>query len=577
MSGAGSNPYRGIVLRSLPRLLSLVDRDPFSPTFGCFDRPFWHYKTCSDFASAVCQQGALPLALLYRYEIPGNPCFRSPRVLETLCAAMRFWTSLRNRDGSFNEWYPGEHSHVATAFTAYAVSEALLVLGDEIPGEERGRIVETLVRAARWLGKYVDREVINHSAGALAALANIHRLEGSPWIAETVDQYIEVLREGQNGEGWFGEYGGADIGYQGVTLDYLAKYLERSGDDSVTDMIERGLGFLVPFVTPRGTCGGPIGSRSTRYLLPHGLEILNGRCEEAGDVLKKLWRGLALGTAIGPEQVDDRYFTFFFFPNMVQACVHAELRGDKETVGPCEEADPLRPSSLEIFSESGLVAERRESYTLLSNLKRGGVMRVHSGDTDIYSDSGYFGELADGRVVSTNWLNHDARVDRNPDGSFTVQTRFIEIDYSYPLKRFLIPFRLFNVTAGRSGPFMWAFNRALKSRRIAPSKTVSIEFTRTIMPSDEGVLIRDRIRPAAGLRFKRLRRLEDISTGHVPTSRYWVSDGTMRLSLEPDLAEAVSGAASAVLVRRVAVEAGRGVIEVSCENKPLWRHSEPTG
>ena len=63
--------------------------------------------------------------------------------------------------------------------------------------------------------------------------------------------------------------------YQGVTLDYLAKYLERSGDGRVADMIERGLGFLARFVFADGTCGGPIGSRSTRYLLPHGLEILS--------------------------------------------------------------------------------------------------------------------------------------------------------------------------------------------------------------------------------------------------------------------------------------------------------------
>ncbi len=73
MSSAGLVPYREILTRSLPRLLSLLDRDPFSPTFGCFDRPFWHYKTCTDFPSAIYQQGLLPLVLLYKHDVPDCP------------------------------------------------------------------------------------------------------------------------------------------------------------------------------------------------------------------------------------------------------------------------------------------------------------------------------------------------------------------------------------------------------------------------------------------------------------------------------------------------------------------------
>ena len=31
-------------LKQIPKLLTLLDRNPHSPTYGCFDRNFWHYK-----------------------------------------------------------------------------------------------------------------------------------------------------------------------------------------------------------------------------------------------------------------------------------------------------------------------------------------------------------------------------------------------------------------------------------------------------------------------------------------------------------------------------------------------------
>ena len=31
-------------LAQIPKILTLGDRNPHSPTYGCFDRNFWHYK-----------------------------------------------------------------------------------------------------------------------------------------------------------------------------------------------------------------------------------------------------------------------------------------------------------------------------------------------------------------------------------------------------------------------------------------------------------------------------------------------------------------------------------------------------
>ena len=57
--------------KNFRRNLSWLDRDEDSPTFGSFDRNFWHYKT-TDFNSDILQQGIYALIGLYKKDIPNN-------------------------------------------------------------------------------------------------------------------------------------------------------------------------------------------------------------------------------------------------------------------------------------------------------------------------------------------------------------------------------------------------------------------------------------------------------------------------------------------------------------------------
>ena len=56
--------YLREINEQIPRLLGLLDRNPLSCTYGCFDRQYWHYRT-SDFACTRSQEAVLTLALLY--------------------------------------------------------------------------------------------------------------------------------------------------------------------------------------------------------------------------------------------------------------------------------------------------------------------------------------------------------------------------------------------------------------------------------------------------------------------------------------------------------------------------------
>ena len=59
-------------LQQIPQLLTLQDRNPHSPTYGCFDRNFWQYRLV-DFPTGMAQEFVYPLALAYSTKLPENP------------------------------------------------------------------------------------------------------------------------------------------------------------------------------------------------------------------------------------------------------------------------------------------------------------------------------------------------------------------------------------------------------------------------------------------------------------------------------------------------------------------------
>jgi hypothetical protein len=114
--------YAQKALNQLPRLLGNLDRNPFSPTYGCFHRDYWLDKT-SDFPDAVRQFAVHALALVYKYDFPGNLYQGQPKIRDWAIAGLDFWARIQHRDGSFDEFYPYERGWVGpTAFTTYWVN-----------------------------------------------------------------------------------------------------------------------------------------------------------------------------------------------------------------------------------------------------------------------------------------------------------------------------------------------------------------------------------------------------------------------------------------------------------------------
>jgi len=161
-------------------------------SYCSFDREFWHYNTV-DFSCARKQEAVLTLTLLYSIKHDKNRYYQSREMFDYIRAALRFWTTIQNRNGSFNEWYPSEHSFVVTSFSTYAVSESLLLIKDELPQDECESIVGALVKAGTWLISRNETRVMNQQTGAAIALYNLYLLTDNTQYRDSSREKITLL------------------------------------------------------------------------------------------------------------------------------------------------------------------------------------------------------------------------------------------------------------------------------------------------------------------------------------------------------------------------------------------------
>ena len=286
--------YGEVALSQACRILGFADRDAASPTYGCCERTYWHYRQV-DFVNARFQEAALFLALLYHYSSLSNRFYQQAAVREWAEAAVRFWATIERSDGSFDEYWPFERSFVATAFSLAAVAETCQLLHLDPP--------EAAIRpACHWLGKQENLLVLNQMAGASVALALSGALLNDDEIRRLGERKMQRLLERQHPDGYFAEYGGYDIGYLTINLSYLGKYFLLTHDNAVMEAMRRTARFLEDKILEYGTYDYHATSRKTQYIYPFGLRVL-----EEWDLLQRHLTGLARNEVLNPSWMDDRY------------------------------------------------------------------------------------------------------------------------------------------------------------------------------------------------------------------------------------------------------------------------------
>ncbi len=495
--------YLKEIMPQIPRILGQLNRNPSSSTYGSFDREFWHYKT-ADFSCARKQEATLTLALLWKLKDKKNPYCQNNSLLAWINAAMQFWMRIQNKNSSFSEWYPNEGSFAATAFTLYAATETLLEMGECI--KDRQNIITCLKRAGDWLVNRKEVRAENQECGAVAGLFNLYLLTKEDKFKIATEDKIRQLQKRQNKEGWFNEYGGADIGYLSLAIDYLAKYYTKSKDETALRILEKCLDFIQYFLHPNYTSGGEYGSRNTEYLIPHGFELIDH--PKAEMIALFIRTALENKTTVGIQSLDDRYLLYNSY-TYLQAYQNAKKIEKTEF--------PFQTEFEKHFRNAGLfIKSAKKYYAVINYFKNSFRIISKTNKEHVLYDSGI--ELNNGNERLQPLTQ---KKELNQDGDYIwVQGNFCKIPEINPTPTKTILIRAFKTLTGNWDKIDLFLKERLRNLLITDAKAKKgYSYRRGFAFDADKIRIVDEVDG----QFKELFINTKSSYNYIPSSRYFTT------------------------------------------------------
>ena len=502
--------YLAPALAQIPRLLGAIDRNPYRPTYGCFDREFWHYRT-SSFPSEMYQEGVLPLALVYAHELPGNRWHACTRVRELAVAALEFSARSAHADGSGDDYYPFERALGAAVFSLQAAARAYQLLQLDSPP-----ILAALERRALWvIGNDESGRLANHHALAALGLARVAEITGKAVYRRAAEHAVRRVLGWQSSEGWFEEYGGADPGYQTVTIDCLAQLRRKWGDDSLAEPLARAVRFARLFLHPDDSYGGEYGSRGTYHFYPRGFELLAGENAEAAELADGFLRSLAAGKQAAFD--DDRMYVHRL-GNLIEAYLDWSPTASTAGFGP---HGPPRVW----LREAGLFVRRVGDEQTIVSAARGGAFKHFGPDGPAATDAGLVVKTNRGIAVSQC---HDRRRRMETPAAFGIDAaagdesltvsgtlNWVRFETVTPLKQAVLQLGMSSV--GRHCRTL--VRRLLQRRLITGRRACPIRLTRTFEFAAERLRVTDRIELLdAKLKVERMSFASDLEAAYVAAS-----------------------------------------------------------
>jgi len=457
MQTAASNDFLAAALAEMPRLLGQLNRNPASHTYGSFDRAYWHYRT-NDISCARYQEAVYTLALLYCSEFEENIFFHDEKLFEWIRAALAFTAGLQQKNGSFDEWYVNEGSYVATAFVSAVLAQTVALLQKEKVDLPEGKLILiVLEKAACFLMNRTENVVMNQVSGAIFAIASAGRLVRRSDFISFADRLLGQFLAQQNKEGWWSEYGGPDIGYLSLTVNYLEKYQTLKETKEVSEAIQKAKLFIEQFIHPDRTVGGEYMSRNTEYLIPSA--------------------ALPYMSAVGPNNIDDRYLCYLLY-NWIEIGLKVAPQAMIVSAGE------------RFFPESSLLRAAHQDYFLIVNGKKGGSFRLYTHGR-VYYDSGL--EVIAG---TTNFSSGILDVNNEvlfQEGNMQIFGSMKKIKEPLMETKIAIAFKLWQYTFGRISFFQKVVKNFLRPLMISYAGNSKNSFERTICYSPEAITVTDRL------------------------------------------------------------------------------------
>jgi len=426
------------------KLLTLLDRNLDSKTFGCFDRNFWHYKI-KDFPSGMSQEFTLALALVWGLDYPENPYYKNDILKGYIVGAIRFTARSSRKDGSTDDYFPYERALGAAVFSLYAVTESYLLLGLEEP-----ELVDFFKRRAHWIIRNEESgRLSNHHAIAALALHNVFLITHEGTFRQEAEKKIAGVLSWQDEEGWYQEYEGCDVGYLSVSIDFLSQYYQKTKDSSVLRSLLEAVDFFSQVQHPDGSAGGEYASRSTYLFHPNGFEILASEHEKAAQVANSYLAAKEKGLLADP---DDDYIVGHTLISNLNAYRNSKDRGFSLLN---EKKD--RPFTHYFSNSTFYIVQAKDLWGIFS-LSKGGAGKVFKKGKLIHNDSGVLARLRDGRLAVSSRVDTASQIETGPSG-FTVGKPLMTLRQQYATPWIFLVFRKFLFFFG---PFAWS-SRFLRS------------------------------------------------------------------------------------------------------------------
>ena len=499
------NLFAQSALAHIPKILTLLDRNPHSPTYGCFDRNFWQYKII-DFPSGMAQEFVWPLALAYDTDIPDNPFYQQPVIRDWVEAGILYAARSAHQDGSCDDYFPYEKAGGAAAFSLLACSESYTQLGLNNPIAK-----DFFAKRASWLANHHESgRLTNHQALIVLCLELLSQLlETSQWDSAKALRLERVL-DWQSSEGWFPEYEGCDPGYHTLTIFCLARIYQIRQDIRLKEALIKAVELAAHFIHPDGSYGGEYSSRNTYNFFPHGFELVGQWMPEALNINDRFLSGLAQGLA--PCYADD---------HIIGHHTWNYLLAWRDFV---PERPPLYPRNKERIwlKQAQILIDRREDVTLYLALNKGGVFKLFRQGKLVASDTQFSVQVKQGKKVK-NAVGH--LID-NYSVEVGENEIFIRGSLGWAKQKQMTPtnliiLRLVMLTVGRFFPNL--IRKLLQKVLITGKNKAPFQFQRRLSWENNSWAIRDELRSQFWLNVK------SLGIGCDQTSIYVVMSRTFQL------------------------------------------------
>lgn len=503
------------VLQACRRLLSEGNRDPYSATYGCFDRRFWGWKSV-DFPEATLQRNAYPLAWLSKH--PDLHFEAEAEIMtDAVQAALCFSASIQHKDGSFDQAFPHEHSFGATAFLLHSLLGAFRIVGESRSAEFRSMIEKCLQRAADFLCRHDEQHgrISNHLAGAALSLRTAGDYFSEPRYTKRSDEIIDKVLASQSSEGWFPEYEGSDPGYQTLCIYYFAKLYLLRPDDQLKTALAHAVEFLSWFAHPDGTFGGEYGSRRTAIFYPGGLAILSQKIPAAGTLVRFMVDSIAAGHTVTLNDIDTANIAPVL-ENYIAVLDAGEVETDEGNLPlPCQGAPAKRD-----FAEAGIYMRKTDRYYAIFGASNGGVLKVFDcrQKKAIWNDGGYVGQTSAGEYITTQVTDLE-RPCRLTEDDICIETAFCSLPRPSPTPAAFVLLRLMNLTIMRS---IWLGNyikALLVDLLITAKRKAPLNLSRTVHFGEETITVIDKVKGNLSMRWIECGR--PFVAIHMASARYF--------------------------------------------------------